>query len=626
VTIEFLTPDPTARYEIRVWRSEKTFDRHVCYTCYTGDIRAFGPYQGSYGDVTMLEARLRASKQLTGQVTNKINVIATRKLYPVESTGFGATKIATRSPVDAAAYVVTCDNGGQQPDTVIDWEAMAELRSTLESMGYYFDHRFQQRVSVMEAVSTIALVGRSFPYMPGGKFTLIQDREQASPTRKFTRDDYTEGSFSIEHLYRTADSPTGVEVHYIDADTWQSDKVVCYDVVGSTENLAVRDLTGCTNRQHAYEIGMYLYKEDRYNRSFVSFITGLKGHLPVPSERVLVELPSVDFQRSGFIHKIDGNNIHLSEEVDFGDSETGLLYLSDNTGGLLGPFTVSPGEEPHIVVGDLGEYDDSSSAQNATLEETPDGAVKYLFALNVSEMTSIRVTKIEPAGQNSVRISGSIYNYEVYLNPGTAPESDAPMTEYIEGVRFQFYGVEEENWPIGGDYIYYVQWYGLATEVRIELDVGTGYTIIADHFEESYKTISTFAPEPYMRITPYVNGVLRTSMAVELEADALHTPQNVEMDVGGIGLSVTITASWDAVTDAVSYIVYLYSGSTEQGHFYTAGTSYTFDKTSASRSYDVYVAAVDGAGFRGLAGHASYSPPAEEAPTQSDWELYGGGP
>ena len=70
-------------------------------------LRAYGGPHPDYGDVTMIEAVIKASDQLNGDASSRINVVATRKLYPVTATGFGGD--AHGYPVHSRRLRLYCD-------------------------------------------------------------------------------------------------------------------------------------------------------------------------------------------------------------------------------------------------------------------------------------------------------------------------------------------------------------------------------------------------------------------------------------------------------------------------------------------------------------------------------------
>ena len=272
-------PEGAGRYQFRARRtstasgSSRIMDKAVL----TG-LRGYGAPHPDYGDVTLIEAKIKATDQLNGNASSQINVVATRKLYEVTGTGFGSTLTATRSIVDAVAYMVTATNGGQQPDSLLDFEALDALRDTYAAADHYFDYRFKTKMSVMDAAAKAATCSMSIPCMPSGLFALIRDEVKIVPSCVFTNDNITDLKVVVNP--RTPDSYTCVNIRYTDPDTWDEEVVTCYDEDGSDDNPSEITLDGCTSRQQAYEIGMFVYLQDKLERGSVNFVTDLSGYIP----------------------------------------------------------------------------------------------------------------------------------------------------------------------------------------------------------------------------------------------------------------------------------------------------------------------------------------------------------
>ena len=440
-TYKKTAPNGLNRYEFRIKRvNSKSTDPKIGDTIFLETIRAQGSAHPDYGDVTLLEVKILATDKLNSNDAQKINIIATRKLYPVTTTGFGVTKIASRSIIDACAYIVTSDNGGKQPDSILEFEALADLKSDLATRENYFDYRFTSRTTVMDACATIARCGRAVPYMPGGLFSLVRDKLQTVPTQVYTDDDYTEETLNLDHVIRTDDDATCVEIEYIDPDTWQRESISYYELGGSLENPARLSLTGCTSRQHAYEEAAYMYKDDELNRTAITFTTGLKGHIPKLGDMVYVTSRHVDWGQTGQLAHISTTVATLSEPVDFSEiASEGKLILTSKTGGVLGPYNVTPGDCAHSVTIAL------SSDDVNTIHANGEKATKFLFGLTLEEMLRVRILKILPASNNEVRIIGSIIHDEVHDEPETLPEDPDPPYLLFEGKVYVYGGYSTSN-------------------------------------------------------------------------------------------------------------------------------------------------------------------------------------
>lgn len=531
----------SARYEFRIRRTSvpSAHPRHID-KCIIEALRGYGANQPDYGDITLIELKLKAYGQLSGSVTRKINVICTRKLYPVTATGFGVTKIATKSIIDASAYVATAENAGQQSSSTLDFEELFAMRTDLEAKNNYFNSRFSKRGLCFSALKKIAKCGRCIPIQPGGLFSLVRDELKSVPAQIYTCDDYTEDSLKLGHAFRTNDDSTCVEVEYINDESWQVQTVKCYDMGGSEEIVAKLSLIGCTNRQHAYEEGMYSYWDDELNRTTVSFTTGLKGLIPLIGDMIYVGSRQIDWGQTGQIAHISTTVATLSEPVNFGDSATeGKLLLTKKDGGALGPYTVIPGNCAHSVKVTLNSTDvNTIYAQGLT-------ATKFIFGITIDEILRIRVLKIVPISKNEIKIEGSIIHDDVYVNPGTVPvipgyPVDVPTLEDL------IITLVETN---PSDYDYQICWLSSESKFKLEIDIGTGYVLLIDNLEAYTYEFTQASYNFDIKITPYVSGILSPGDAKIVEFELPIIPSNFQVTDDG----THITISWDVVTGADCY-------------------------------------------------------------------------
>ena len=68
--------------------------------------------------------------KLSGDVVNKINVVATRKLPVITDSGFsvGTDGYLNLQPstsiIDSICYMVTAENGGRMPESFLKWDTL----------------------------------------------------------------------------------------------------------------------------------------------------------------------------------------------------------------------------------------------------------------------------------------------------------------------------------------------------------------------------------------------------------------------------------------------------------------------------------------------------------------------
>lgn len=539
-------PSGPGRYQFRIYRSNAASeDSKVADKVTLIGVRAYGGMHPDYGDVTCLEGKLRASDRLNGDVVNKINVVATRKLYPVTVAGFGPELVATRSIFDAIAYIVTCQNGGRQPESSLLWEAIWELKEKVDGRGHTFNWSFTSQSDVMSACHKAAQCSRMVPCMPGGQFALVRDDYQNVPAVTYTDDDFDEGSFALTYTLAQPNSPTCVKVWFVNPVTWSDDYVLYFDDRGSEDIPYEVTLEGCQDRDQAYEHAAYLYNDMCDNCITMEFTTGLKGHIPSLFKKLAIAATMVDWGSHGKIAAIEDGLIYLSEPVDFKNASEGQLYVTEANGNTGGPYTVAPTENPYCVAGSIYGL---HSMQDHDLQAT-----SFLFGPVNRELLFARLMAIKPDGRNKIRLTATIMNDSVYDLPGVAPDpepiipGDAPLLSVT---------------LTKDDQAYYATWIGASTVFLVEVDLGSGFTTYADDYQGYNIFIDIPAPSLSVRVTPYRQGVL---YPIHAKTDSYQSPAAptgltlVRADISGVAVS------WDALPGASSYNAEIWVDGTWQG-------------------------------------------------------------
>ena len=433
---------------------------------------------------------------------------------------------------------MTAENGGRQDDSIIDWSVLYDLRSDFDDDEYYFDYTLNSPVAVMDACTMATACGRAVPYMPGGLFSIVRDELQAFPTCVFTRDNISD--LTITTRPRTPDSPTCINMTYVNPDTWEGETVTCIDENGSEDNPNEMTLDGCTSRQHAYETGMFLYKQDRLERTSIEFTTGLVGHIPALLSKVVVPNTMIDWGQDGLIMAVDGSNIWLSEPVDFCGQTEGAVYISMPDGSSGGPYPVYPSDDSHCVQGSIPDL--------LPLSENGLKATRYLFGPAENAPMFVRVGKIAPQGQDLIKITGTIIDDDVYDDPGTASVLGETVgsPDLLAGVSLSYTGDDE------GEHGFVVSWTGSASKFRLELDEGSGYSIVQDLYSSHADAFTTTSNGITVRVTPYdASDVLQSGEALTESYSFYDAPTGLAVVSNDNGVYIT----WDTYAGAVSYDV-----------------------------------------------------------------------
>ena len=411
------------RYEVRAVRtndarlSTQGSDRIQ----WTG-LRAFLPSTETFGDITMLAVKARATNNLNDAASNRINVIATRKLPDYDSgtntlaaVDDAANRTATRSPVWAMVNIIRSAYGGNLADEYLDLAFFAAEATAAETAGINFDWIFDQRGTVWEALKAPCFINKSIPILNGSRVSFIRDEPSTLPTFFINPENTIAGSFKLERKLFDLQENGGMEVEYVDPDSWKQEVVACLLPGNSGLNLKRIKLDGVTDRQKAFDLGMYLWYKESNEREQISIATGMEGHLPTYGDvgRFGSDVPR--WGQNGFVTNIVGSVVSLSEVPIFTDGETHQLALRGKHGQDLGPYTVTAGtgEKEVIVTGTLPSNEFFFDYQN----EPP------YFIFGVSDVVGkvCRVVSLTPQGQDAVTINAIVDDQGRHADFGTAP-------------------------------------------------------------------------------------------------------------------------------------------------------------------------------------------------------------
>ena len=595
-------PAGPGRYQAKIYRTKAASkDSKVSDAVSLIGLRAYGGLHPYYGDVTCIEGRVRASDKLNGDVANKINVVATRKLPAVTESGRTLGLAATTSIVDAVVHIVTTANGGRQADDFIIWDVLSGIKQQVDGLGHGFNYVFASQGSVMDACTKAATCSRMVAYMPGGQFCMVRDDYQELPAITYTEDDYDDGSLKVNYSLATPDSPTCVKVNFLNPITWADDSVTYFDARGSEDIPMEITLDGCLSRQQAYEHAAYLYLDMFNNGATVEFTTGLKGHIPALFRKIAIDASHVDWGQSGKIAAVEDGLIWLSEPVDFKEEAEGQLFITEQDGGTGGPYTVTPTGNPHCVAGAIYGL--------KTLQDDDLRATKYLFGPASKEPLCIRLMGIQPLARNKVKLFGTIIDDATYNLPGTAPVNPGviPAGNPLVSVSLVY----------AGDTVYTATWAGAASTFRVQVNLGSGYTTLEDNYAGFNYSFTTAASGTVsVKITPYYDGSLATTYAMESAITTGAAPSGLVVTLD----ADSIDATWNAVTGADGYDVTMTVDGDEVGSRYStaASMSITTEELAAMggpwSEVTVSVSAVVG-GVAGSAASSTVTAPALSAPT-----------
>ena len=377
-------------------------------------LRAFLPSIKTYGDVTLIAVKARATNNLQGDATSKVNVIATRKL-PIydSSTKTWSALTATRNPVWAFANILRASYGGQIADDNIDLAFLAAEATAAHTRGETFDWVFDQRVTLWEALKAPAGAMRAVPMLNGSVVTLTRDQLRTIPSQMFSPDNMVDKSFKLQKSLVSNDTNDGLIAEYIDQTTWKTETVDCFLPGDTGINPRRLDLKGVTSRTNAFRFGMYQRSVDRYENTQAKFTTGLEGILATYGDLVRVSSDVPRWGQSGFIKSIiySGSpavGFVCSEPLQWTDGGNHVFATRDRFGKVLqyvvtGTNVAATANEVYFGSGlldaGLAQPDIGIAAGQENQEPPP-----FSFG-KISEGKLARVVGITPSGGEAVGLT-----------------------------------------------------------------------------------------------------------------------------------------------------------------------------------------------------------------------------
>ncbi len=477
------------RYQVRAMRTNpKQLDGRYANTLQWGGMRAYLPSQASYGNVTMLAVAMRATNNLNQSTSRRINVIATRKLKrwnPVD--GWSTVATATRNPAWAFADVLSnTEYGKGMRDSRMNLNEIYRLASVWETRGDTFDGVFDTTVTLWDALTRIARVGRAMPMYYAGVVDVVRNEPRTIKRAMFTPMNIVADTFSIDYKFVEHDSPDHIIVEIVNEDTWQPDEVKCV-LPGGTENRPYRlQLPGCVNRAQAWREGISMAAANRDQRRFVGLTTELEGHIPKYSDLVGITHDVPKWGLSGFVRGYNATTrvLTTSEPLEWWPGENHYIALRARDGSVSGPYRATQGTDEYSAV--------LTAALNAYIS-TGDTEEPTYYQFGPGERRALDAQVLQATPDESGKVALSFVNYADSVHtaelggtvPPPAPPSLLPMTPnspIVDEVTVYATAIAGEQMasctPARGATVY---------EFQASNDLGATWTVLGSSVEPSLR-------------------------------------------------------------------------------------------------------------------------------------------
>lgn len=407
---------PEGRYQVRARSYDYDNGGGTTINAVTwAGLRAYLPSQRTYGDMTLLAVRIKASNNLNNTTAGSINVTATRKL-PVWNGAAWSAPQATRNPAWAIADILrNATYGRGWADNRINLAGLLSLAQVWDTRGDTFNGVFDTKTSLWDALTTACRAGRAVPMYYAGVVDIVRDAPRDLATLQITPDSIVAGSFSIDYAFRAPDAPDHVVVTYRDENTWQDQTVVC--ALGGSPKLNPKNITlmGVTNRDQAFREGIYMAACDRDQRKLPTLTMENEGYIPRYGDLVTVVHDVPAWGEWGHVLEFDEDTLTIttSEPPQWFVGQQHYIRLRARNGSSVGPYLVAKGEGDYsLVLQNLTEQQVAALYFSDGISEEP---TAYQFGPAGKEAQECLVIKAKPDGTGKVTLSLVNYAYSVHV-------------------------------------------------------------------------------------------------------------------------------------------------------------------------------------------------------------------
>ena len=408
-----------ARYQCRVTRtSVKDTSTRVGNDIAWGALRAYIPGAQTYGDVTLLAMRIRATDNISSQASRKINCIVTRKL-PIWSGSAWSAPTATRNPAWVAAYIAR----QRLPDSRINLAALKTLADTCAARLDHFDGVFDSQSTTWEALTNVGRVARAAPFLQGGRLQVYRDAAEPLPVAMFSPRNMLRNTFKLTYKMPSEDMADSVDVEYFDAGNWGWKSVRATLPLGTSDKPVKLKLYGVTSRAHAWREGMYMAACNRYRRRFCSFQTEMDGFIPSLGDCIAITHDMPKWGQFAEAVAWDANTklLTVSEPLTWA-AGTHYLTFRRRDGTPAGPFEAQQTADSRVVA--LLAWDGLSDPTPDTGQDRERSHVA--FGPVDSQYIRARVLSVKPRGMSTAEIECVIESDFVHgADAGAVPDGQA---------------------------------------------------------------------------------------------------------------------------------------------------------------------------------------------------------
>jgi hypothetical protein len=370
-------------------------------------VRSLVGNKSLYPGVTVIALSMQGSEIVSAQSESQLWCMPTRVL-PSRSGGDWSVMTPTRSIVDFVGHVARTIGYDDSQLLLTDFD---RLQSIWSARGDVFDHVFDNG-TIQNVMNTCLRAGFAEMSIHRGQIRLVRDEPRSIYDHAYTPEN-TVSPLRSRVKMLGVDEYDGVDVEYIDRDSWVKQVVECR-LPGDLGLKCLKiTLEGVTDRSRAWRIGMRERRSQRYIRWQYSFQT----EMDALNSRYLDYVALVDnvpgYGSAGIINGIVNNSgdeyiVSISESFDFSDDNQHIFSWRRSDGTLSGPY-------PAV------EYGHCKIIVTMPSNEVPESGAHYVLGAVNHFCFDALIKMINPQSLTKVNVEAEGYDARKYLDDDNTP-------------------------------------------------------------------------------------------------------------------------------------------------------------------------------------------------------------
>lgn len=442
VRLTFAKAVPLGRYEVRVKRISESQDPESVRLhdrLAWDQLRGVLQSENRFGE-SVWAVKIRSTNQLSALSDRKFNLVLTR-ILPVWDGSVWVDQ-ATRSIAWAFCAVIRA-NGYEV--SRLNLPNILRLARVWEARGDTFDYSFDTKGTMSSALDIICRAGRAVWRMPNGVFDMVRDEPKDMPDYMFTMRQMVSGSWSERFIQPDVgvSDYDGIEVEFINQDTWRADYVPCVLPGFEGKNLKRIKREGIVSRAQAFREGMFEAARRQYRNRLVQFKAELDGALPFKGSSIAVAHELPNFAVSGDVTDVSGDLCRLSEPLQITDGVPYGIVFRNEFGEPQGPFKIFPADSPREVFVDGIQGIEIYTGHQRERTSFMAGPISSFLARYVTEDP-------EPDGESHYRVSGYlddpiVHSFDGMIDGGDIQPPPEPVIDVRQLVEVRGFSVKYQG-------------------------------------------------------------------------------------------------------------------------------------------------------------------------------------